>query len=105
MATDKEAIGLSRVKLYYSKCNLPHNIFVDPVLGHTNTTSMHTISRSFIPYIYGPLGERIIGLCREPSSRPQDGSLRSRTGGFVDTRPRAVVGKQDGLMPVLGRAA
>ena len=46
-----------------------------------------------------------IGLCREPSSRPQDGSLRSRTGGFVDTRPRAVVGKQDGLMPVLGRAA
>ena len=46
-----------------------------------------------------------IGLCREPSSRPQDGSLRSRTGGFVDTRPRAVVGKQDGLIPVLGRAA
>ena len=24
-------------------------------------------------------------------------------GGFVDTRPRAVVGKQDGLMPVLAR--
>ena len=44
-------------------------------------------------------------LCREPSSRPRDGCLRSRTGGFIDTRPRAVVGKQDGLMPVLGRAA
>ena len=25
---------------------------------------------------------KTIGLCREPSSRPQDGSLRSRTGGF-----------------------
>ena len=54
----------------------------------------------YIGPIYTP-----IGLCREPSSRPQDGSLRSRTGGFVDTRPRAVVGKQDSLMPVLGRAA
>ena len=52
---------------------------------------------------HGGRGMLGIGLCREPSSRPQDGSLRSRTGGFVDTRPRAVVGKQDGLMPVLGR--
>ena len=38
----------------------PLNIFVYSVLECINTTSMHTISAYFIPYIAGPLGERIL---------------------------------------------
>ena len=47
MDTDKEAVGLSRVHMYECKCVLP-------------TARMHTISRQFIPLIYGPLGKGIL---------------------------------------------
>ena len=55
------------------------------------------------PYISGIMSRSV--LCREPSCRPQDGWLRSRTGTRQLGRQRAVIGKQDGLMPVRGRAA
>ena len=61
MAADKEAVGLSRVHMYESKCILPYEIIVYSVLRHINTARMHTISRQFIPLVYGPLGKRIEG--------------------------------------------
>ena len=41
----KEAVGLSRVHMYYPKSNLPSQDFAYSVLEHINTTSMHTIRR------------------------------------------------------------
>ena len=38
----------------------PYEIIVYYVLKHINTARMHTISRQFIPLIYGPLGKRIL---------------------------------------------
>ena len=39
MAADKEAIGLSRVHNYYSRCNPPSQDIVYSVLEHIITTS------------------------------------------------------------------
>ena len=36
MAADKEAVGLSRVHMYESKCILPYEIIVYSVLKHIN---------------------------------------------------------------------
>ena len=74
-------------------------------MTNSEPRSLFALSQKLRPRDGSKLAPPPRGLCREPSSHPQDGCLRSRTGGFVDTRPRAVVGKQDGLMPVLGRAA
>ena len=60
VAADKEAVVLSRVHMYESKCILcPYEILVYSVLIHINTARMHSICRQFIPLFYGPLGERI----------------------------------------------
>ena len=42
--------------MHESKCILPLR---DYVRKHINTARMRTISRQFIPLIYGPLGKRI----------------------------------------------
>ena len=38
----------------------PWEIIAYSVLKHINTARMHTITRQFIPLIYGPLGKRIL---------------------------------------------
>ena len=43
MATDKEAVSLSRVHMYLS-VSCPYEILVYSVLKHVNTTRIHTIS-------------------------------------------------------------
>ena len=58
MAADKEAVGLSRVHIPSVSC--PYEIIVYSVLKHIHTARMHTVSRQFIPLIYGPLGKRIL---------------------------------------------
>ena len=63
MASDKEAVGLSRVHTCMNLSeSCPYKIVVYSVLKvkHINTTRMHTISCQFIPFIYGPLGEQIL---------------------------------------------
>ena len=61
IAADKQAVGLSRVHMYESKCILPlRDTCLFCSYKHINTARMHTISRQFIPLIYRPLGERIL---------------------------------------------
>ena len=44
MTADKEAIGFSKVRLYYAECNSPsRDIYVCSVFDHINKTSVHTI--------------------------------------------------------------
>ena len=50
MAADKEAVGLSRVHMYES-------MYILPLRDHCLCGRVHTISRQFIPLIYGPLGK------------------------------------------------
>ena len=57
MAADKEAVGLPRVHVWNLSVSCPYEIIVYSVLKLINTAKMHTISRQFIPIIYGALGK------------------------------------------------
>ena len=58
MAADKYVVGLSRLQMYESKCmlSLPGNCLF--LFLNINTARMPTISRQFIPLIYGNLGKK-----------------------------------------------
>ena len=56
LTSDKEAVGLSTVQIYYAKGNQP-TIFAYSVVDHIIATSMRAISIYFIIHVTNQLGE------------------------------------------------
>ena len=53
---DKKAIGLSRVQQFSHLCVAsPYQIAVNSIFNHIHTTSINTIIRQFVPFIYHPM--------------------------------------------------